>query len=69
MQLAAVRRIPNGGLPRLIGEKVMAQLRDWDDVAYVRFASVYRHFSDITDFMDELKRLLETKTAPESDQS
>ena len=53
----------------VIGEKVMAQLRQWDEVAYVRFASVYRHFSDITDFMDELKQLLESKTASTTDSS
>jgi len=43
-----------------IGERVMRQLRDWDEVAYVRFASVYRHFTDATDFMEEIRRLLET---------
>ncbi len=44
-----------------IGERVMHQLRDWDEVAYVRFASVYRHFTDATDFMNEIRTLLETK--------
>jgi transcriptional repressor NrdR len=44
-----------------IGERVMHQLRDWDEVAYVRFASVYRHFTDATDFMKEIRTLLETK--------
>lgn len=44
-----------------IGERVMHQLRDWDEVAYVRFASVYRHFTDATDFMHEIRTLLETK--------
>lgn len=44
-----------------IGERVMRQLRDWDEVAYVRFASVYRHFTDATDFMNEIRTLLETK--------
>ncbi len=43
----------------LIGEKVMEGLRKIDDVAYVRFASVYRQFKDITEFMDELKGMLE----------
>lgn len=41
-----------------IGELVMEQLRDIDEVAYVRFASVYRHFRDVNAFMDELKGLL-----------
>lgn len=42
-----------------VGEEVMASLRDIDKVAYVRFASVYREFKDVTEFMDELKTLLE----------
>lgn len=41
-----------------IGEKVMAKLHELDDVAYVRFASVYREFKDVNDFVSELKRLL-----------
>jgi transcriptional repressor NrdR len=44
-----------------IGERVMRQLRDWDEVAYVRFASVYRHFTDATDFMEEIRQLLEMR--------
>ena len=42
-----------------IGETVMAELNDLDEVAYVRFASVYRSFKDINEFMDELKDMLE----------
>lgn len=41
-----------------IGEKVMDGLRHMDDVAYVRFASVYRQFKDLNEFMDELKKML-----------
>ncbi len=41
-----------------IGEKIMAGLHELDDVAYVRFASVYREFKDVNDFVDELKSLL-----------
>lgn len=41
-----------------IGEMVMQRLHDMDEVAYVRFASVYRQFRDITDFMQEIKGLL-----------
>lgn len=41
-----------------IGEAVMRELKEVDEVAYVRFASVYRHFKDINTFMDELKSLL-----------
>lgn len=42
-----------------IGEKVIERLKEWDDVAYVRFASVYRQFKDINEFMAELKELLD----------
>ncbi len=44
-----------------IGEKVMEELHHLDGVAYVRFASVYRQFKDIHEFMDELKDLLGNK--------
>ena len=42
----------------VIGEMVMARLKDLDEVAYVRFASVYRSFKDINTFMEELTKLL-----------
>ena len=42
----------------VIGEKVMAELKALDGVAYVRFASVYRQFRDVGEFMSELKDLL-----------
>jgi transcriptional repressor NrdR len=41
-----------------IGELVMEKLKGLDEVAYVRFASVYRQFKDINTFMEELKKLL-----------
>ena len=41
-----------------LGERVMAKLHELDDVAYVRFASVYREFKDVNDFVSELKSLL-----------
>ena len=41
-----------------IGARVMEKLKELDQVAYVRFASVYRHFEDLGDFVDELKALL-----------
>ena len=44
-----------------IGELVMRGLKDLDDVAYVRFASVYKEFKDVDTFMQELQRLLEEK--------
>ncbi len=40
-----------------IGEKVMDSLRDLDEVAYVRFASVYRSFQDVNEFREEVERL------------
>lgn len=43
---------------REIGKRVMEKLHQLDDVAYVRFASVYREFKDVNDFMSELKNLL-----------
>ena len=55
-----------GGLDReisseAIGELVMEKLKNLDEVAYVRFASVYRQFKDINTFMDELQKLLTEK--------
>jgi transcriptional repressor NrdR len=44
-----------------VGEKMMEGLAKLDEVAYVRFASVYRQFKDINEFMDELKGLLDTR--------
>lgn len=44
-----------------IGEQVMSSLRELDKVAYVRFASVYREFKDLGEFMAELKALLNTR--------
>ena len=44
-----------------IGEIVMDQIRDLDQVAYVRFASVYREFKDVNAFMDELAKFLNNK--------
>lgn len=51
------REIPSSA----IGEAVMEELKGLDEVAYVRFASVYREFRDINEFMTELKDLLELK--------
>jgi transcriptional repressor NrdR len=42
----------------IVGELVMQQLRQLDQVAYVRFASVYREFKDVTDFVDEVEPML-----------
>ncbi|MGI6778742.1 MAG: transcriptional regulator NrdR [Acetivibrionales bacterium] len=46
---------------REIGEIAMSKLKTLDEVAYVRFASVYRQFKDINTFMDELRKLLNEK--------
>ncbi len=48
-----------------IGEMVMEELRKLDEVAYIRFASVYRQFTDIPSFMNELNRLLKEQPARE----
>lgn len=45
----------------VIGEWIMNELHDVDEVAYVRFASVYRSFRDITEFMSELQELLKSE--------
>jgi transcriptional repressor NrdR len=45
-----------------LGEMVMAELRELDEVAYVRFASVYRQFKDVRDFVSELQPMLQTKS-------
>ena len=42
-----------------VGERVMEELRDIDEVAYVRFASVYRRFQEATDFVQAVKKLEE----------
>lgn len=50
----------------LVGELVMKQLKRLDEVSYVRFASVYRQFSDITTFRDELNKILSERIGAES---
>lgn len=44
-----------------IGEMVISNLKEWDEVAYVRFASVYRQFRDINEFMNELEGILKAR--------
>ena len=48
----------------VIGEKVMRKLKDLDEVAYVRFASVYREFKDVNTFVEEIGKLLTGGTQP-----
>ena len=45
-----------------VGEKVINRLKEWDEVAYVRFASVYRQFKDIHEFMAELEGILKSRS-------
>jgi len=56
------REVPS----RLVGELVMGELRSLDEVAYVRFASVYRSFQDVTEFQDEIRKLQEISDASAS---
>ena len=56
LQAAGEREVPT----RVVGERVMEQLRQLDEVAYVRFASVYRSFQDLNEFRAELDRLEKT---------
>lgn len=46
---------------KVIGEMVMEELKKYDEVAYVRYASVYRSFKDISSFMEELQKLMDSK--------
>jgi len=55
------REVPS----RVIGEFVMEELRQLDEVAYVRFASVYRHFQDVEAFHEEIQRLRSQRAHPE----
>lgn len=54
------REIPS----KIVGEKIIEALKKIDDVAYVRFASVYREFKDVADFIEELKGLLPKDCLP-----
>jgi transcriptional repressor NrdR len=58
----SIGRRVRGEIPtQEIGNEIMKLLGGLDQVAYVRFASVYREFKDVTQFLDELRRLLEKK--------
>ena len=52
---------------RVVGEEVMKELRRLDDVAYVRFASVYRRFEDVSEFQEEIRRM--SDDPPEDERS
>ena len=57
LQNSLEREVPSSQ----IGKYAMDKLKDIDEVAYVRFASVYRQFKDIHSFMEELSKLIQTK--------
>ena len=59
LQVTGEREVPS----QIIGEEVMRQLRKLDAVAYVRFASVYRSFQDISEFAEEINKLAGSNTA------
>lgn len=56
-------------LAAVIGEWVMEELAKLDEVAYVRFASVYRQFKDVNEFMNELKGILDSRSEQDSSES
>ena len=58
LQNSLDREIPS----TVIGKLAMDKLKNIDEVAYVRFASVYRQFKDINTFMEELSRMIEKKS-------
>ena len=64
IQHALIQRGERELRSREVGELVMAELRDLDQVAYVRFASVYRSFQDVNDFREEIERL-DSEPTPE----
>jgi len=57
IQEAGTREVPS----TVVGEAIMGGLKDLDDVAYVRFASVYKSFRDIDEFMDALESLVKER--------
>lgn len=60
LQATGERELP----ARTIGELVMEQLRELDQVAFVRFASVYRRFEDVSEFSEEIERLTSKSPQP-----
>lgn len=64
LQSLGEREVP----ARTLGDMVMDELQQVDEVAYVRFASVYRSFQDVTEFQDEIRRLQEMTGGPSREQ-
>ncbi len=64
---AAMIGLPDNEIPaRVIGEMILAHLYEVDRVAYIRFASVYRNFSNVEEFIREIDTLREKKSPPEA---
>ena len=63
-RLSSPRQLRQRSATQYLGELVMQQLRALDQVAFVRFASVYREFKDVRDFVDELEPMLEEQQRP-----
>jgi transcriptional repressor NrdR len=64
VELEIQRQAPGEVGSTRIGELVMEELQNLDEVAYVRFASVYRHFKDVNEFLHEIQGLIETEAKP-----
>jgi transcriptional repressor NrdR len=64
LRTAGEREVPSS----LVGQYVMDELRQLDEVAYVRFASVYRSFQDIEEFREEIERLRDSSPVPAREQ-
>lgn len=62
LRASGEREIPS----QIVGEKVMEELRKLDEVAYVRFASVYRSFKDLNEFRNEIDRMQDSSTTDPS---
>ena len=62
VRISGDREVPS----RVVGEFVMEELRQLDEVAYVRFASVYRHFQDVEAFHEEIQRLRSQRAASQT---
>lgn len=57
LELDLIQRGENEIPSSYIGERVMEALKNWDKVAYIRFASVYKEFKDVTEFINQIKEL------------
>ena len=65
VETSVCRRMEQEVTSEEIGQLIMEGLKELDEVAYIRFASVYRQFKDVQSFMQELQQLLDTQNKPE----